>query len=357
MAREIKPSLVVFVLLVVSILQHCCYGDPQVPCYFIFGDSLADSGNNNDLNTNAKVNYPPYGVDFPCGPTGRFCNGRTTVDLIAEALGFNNFIPPFARSQSTDTFQGVNYASGSAGIRDESGQHLGVRMNFNDQLKNHQSVVSCINSYVDLKKCLYSVGMGSNDYINNYFLPQDYPTSHIYNPYQYADVLIQQYSQQIRTLYNYGARKLALIGLGLIGCTPNAIASYGTNGFPCVNNMNQASEIFNIKLVSLVDQLNNDLSDAKFIYVNTSGMSLTPDSSSAGFMVTNSGCCPIDYYGQCAPNQTSCQDRTKYVFWDSFHPTEEANKIVARRSYIAGNPYDAYPMDISHLVQLYLPQS
>ncbi|KAL2927976.1 hypothetical protein RDABS01_001679 [Bienertia sinuspersici] len=40
--------------------------EPKVPCFFIFGDSLSDVGNNNNLNTKAKVNYPPYGIDF-CG--------------------------------------------------------------------------------------------------------------------------------------------------------------------------------------------------------------------------------------------------------------------------------------------------
>lgn len=58
------------------------HGEPQVPCYFIFGDSLVDSGNNNNLATMAKVDYLPYGIDFPGGPTGRFCNGRTTADII-----------------------------------------------------------------------------------------------------------------------------------------------------------------------------------------------------------------------------------------------------------------------------------
>ncbi|CAK7350337.1 unnamed protein product, partial [Dovyalis caffra] len=45
-------------------------------------NSLADNGNNNFLSTSAKANYPPYGIDFPSGPTGRFCNGRTTTDII-----------------------------------------------------------------------------------------------------------------------------------------------------------------------------------------------------------------------------------------------------------------------------------
>jgi hypothetical protein len=43
-----------------------------------------------------------------------------------------------------------------------------------------------------LKQCLYYVNIGSNDYINNYYMPQYYPTSRFYNPEQYAQVLINQ---------------------------------------------------------------------------------------------------------------------------------------------------------------------
>lgn len=65
-------------------------GEPQVPCYFIFGDSLVDNGNNNNLSTAAKANYPPYGIDFPDGPTGRFTNGRNIADFLGHLfLSFN----------------------------------------------------------------------------------------------------------------------------------------------------------------------------------------------------------------------------------------------------------------------------
>lgn len=57
---------------------------PQVPCYFIFGDSLVDNGNNNNIASLARANYPPYGIDFPDGPTGRFSNGLTTIDVICK---------------------------------------------------------------------------------------------------------------------------------------------------------------------------------------------------------------------------------------------------------------------------------
>lgn len=86
MANETLEWFMVIVVLVVSISQSCVHGTPQVPCFFIFGDSLADNGNNNPLGTLAKVNYSPYGIDYPGGlPTGRFTNGKTTVDILGRS--------------------------------------------------------------------------------------------------------------------------------------------------------------------------------------------------------------------------------------------------------------------------------
>lgn len=44
--------------------------------------------------------------------------------ITAELLGFDHFIPPFANTGGSDILQGVNYASGAAGIRNETGKHL-----------------------------------------------------------------------------------------------------------------------------------------------------------------------------------------------------------------------------------------
>jgi hypothetical protein len=84
MAREHKKMWVVCAVVLVLSIWHGVEADPQVPCYFIFGDSLVDNGNNNELTSLARANYLPYGVDFPSGPTGRFSNGKTTVDVIGE---------------------------------------------------------------------------------------------------------------------------------------------------------------------------------------------------------------------------------------------------------------------------------
>jgi len=75
----------------------------------------------------------------------------------------------------------------------------------------------------------------------------------------------------VQALYNYGARKFALSGIGAVGCSPNALAG-SPDGRTCVDRINSANQIFNNKLRSLVDQLNNNHPDAKFIYINAYGI-------------------------------------------------------------------------------------
>ncbi|EOY27871.1 hypothetical protein QUC31_012715 [Theobroma cacao] len=327
---------VILLLLGVSNLQQIEPRKPKVPCYFIFGDSLVDPGNNNELSTSAKSNYPPYGIDFPHGSTGRFSNGRTAPDFFAQYLGFENIIPPFTTAKGEEILQGVNYASGSAGIRDETGTKLGINIGLNKQLENYNITISFIVSILKAKdsatkylnQYLYSVGMGSNDYINNYFKP-GYSTSTKFIPEQYATILIEQYSQQLTTLYSSGARKVALGGLGPMGCTPDAVASHETYGKLCVEEMNNAVRIFNDKLKQLVDELHEKFKDAKFIFLDNFG-GLIKHISILGTNYKITGCCEVvKETGQCVPNTAPCRNSNLFIFFDSFHPSEAANPVTA----------------------------
>lgn len=68
-----------FLVLVMSSLTMV-----EARAFFVFGDSLVDSGNNNYLVTTARADSPPYGIDFPTRrPTGRFSNGLNIPDLIS----------------------------------------------------------------------------------------------------------------------------------------------------------------------------------------------------------------------------------------------------------------------------------
>ncbi|KAI3764848.1 hypothetical protein L2E82_14865 [Cichorium intybus] len=331
-------------------------GKPIVPCYFIFGDSLVDSGNNNELKTAAKANYPPYGIDFPQGVTGRFTNGRTMADVIGELLDFDEYIPTYATVTDQQINRGVNYASGAAGIRDETGSHLGGRISLDRQLHNHYSTVSRLfklqrnktftGEY--LQKCIYVVNIGSNDYINNYLKPTFYTTSHMYTTKKYAKVLVRQYSKQLKCLYDLGARKIVVFGLGPVGCTPAEISIFGTDGDSCVESINDAVKQFNDRLKPLVDELNLDNLDAKFTFINLTSISLQQQ----GLGVLNGPCCQVRADGQCVQNTHICPIRALSIYYDGFHPTDIANTHIATTSFNAVSPMDASPYDISHLIRL-----
>ena len=77
-------------------------GTPQFPALIVLGDSTLDVGNNNNINTPTKCNFPPYDRDFPGGiPTGRFSNGKITSDFLGITSKYSTFIFLY-------TFQGLN---------------------------------------------------------------------------------------------------------------------------------------------------------------------------------------------------------------------------------------------------------
>lgn len=87
----------------------------------------------------------------------------------------------------------------------------GGRISFSGQVRNYQNTVSqLVNLLGDqnrtanyLSKCIFSIGLGSNDYLNNYFMTQFYSSSRQYTPEQWSDILIQQYTQQLRVSISF----------------------------------------------------------------------------------------------------------------------------------------------------------
>lgn len=79
-------------------------------------------------------------------------------------------------------------------------------------------------------------------------------------------------------MYKYGARKVALFGLGTIGCVPATLlgAMYGDR---CLSATRATSGVFNTKLQSLVDVLNKELVGAKFTYIDVFGITVSDTSS------------------------------------------------------------------------------
>ncbi|KAL6564665.1 hypothetical protein OROMI_016115 [Orobanche minor] len=304
--------------LIVFRLTAVVAGAPRVPCFFIFGDSLVDNGNNNHLRTTARVNYSPYGVDFPDGPTGRFTNGRNIADVIAQMLGFDDFIPPFANFTTEDALRGINYGSGGDGILDETGSHLDFFGAASPGMKTSGSAL-----------------------VGNY-LPKFYASAANSTAQQFAGILIKQYLNQLRRLYYKGARKVAVLPLGRLGCVPQQIADYGSSFSACVEISNDVVRIFDEELKLLLDHLNDRLPNAQFLYT-------TADVSDNGNVtVLSDPCCPLsaENPGSCAEGGAPCSNRDEYYFWDAFHPTEAAVLLSAEGLFDAVSPLFTRVVDV-----------
>lgn len=51
-----------------------------------------------------------------------------------------------------------------------------------------------------------------------------------------------------------------------------------------------------------------------------------------GFSNSDSPCCSFGKIRPaltCIPASTLCKDRSKYVFWDEYHPSDSANQLIA----------------------------
>lgn len=168
------------------------------------------------------------------------------LGFVGDLIGIPN-LPAFANPSATgkNILRGVNYASAAAGILDETGQNLvrfpiyfyknfksisfasfgyyiycydlvmiddrrcclqGQRFSLSQQVENFEKTLNQLRNNMNmsdeeishyLSKALVVMTLGSNDYINNYLVPSMYPTSFMYNPKDYADLLIERYARQI----------------------------------------------------------------------------------------------------------------------------------------------------------------
>ncbi|KAG5517089.1 hypothetical protein RHGRI_037742 [Rhododendron griersonianum] len=291
------------------------------------------------------------------------------------------------------------------GGEEVAGDRWGDRFTMDEQLKNHLLIASRIADILGsneaatkhLNKCIYSLTLGSNDFVGNYFA-RVFPTRELYTIQRWCDVVIIRYGQQLRvstlhynfscppfpdeccryltaglislslvtnfksiftTLYNYGARKIVTFSLQRLGCAPAVIAVHGgrrsrdPSNIYCIEKISRAAELFNGRLLTLVDELNAELPDAKFVYVDIFTQKPT-DLIPYGFKVVNTACCqlPPGTLGFCLPGGMPCEDRDDYVFWDGFHTSEAVNKIIANKSYTSISPDGVYPINIAQLAKL-----
>ncbi|OIT26634.1 PREDICTED: GDSL esterase/lipase At5g55050-like [Nicotiana attenuata] len=358
-----SSSLLSFFLLFSSFFLLCCKlcVAQSVPAAYMFGDSLVDVGNNNHFGTVIKANFPYNGLDYPGGKsTGRFCNGKNTADFLAEKLGVPT-PPPYLADKNNVFAKGVSFASGGAGIfNGTNDDFLSKALHMSQQVQFfsivQQRLVTQLGSDTaqkQLSKSVFGIAIGSNDIIN--YFKSDSKLSKTTAPEQYVDQMVSSLQGQLKQLYGLGARKFVIVGVGSIGCIPLLRYQSANKSGECSEQTNYWTNKYNQGLQSVLQGLQSELKDFSYSYFDTFNLLLDVIQNPAiyGFSEVKAACCGLGRLNAklpCTPISTFCSNRSDHVFWDRYHPTEAANRMIIDSAF-DGKQY-VFPLNIKQLITL-----
>ncbi|XP_002985252.2 GDSL esterase/lipase At1g29660 [Selaginella moellendorffii] len=325
----------------------CKNASAGVQGLFVFGDSIVDPGNNNNRNTPAKANHLPYGFKWSGHEaSGRFCDGKLAVDLVAEHLGLP-YPPPYS-SDASAAAQGMNFGSASSGILTSTGQVWKSIVIFSIAVEHWwfswQGSILTLPDQVDL---FTQVAKGlSADVISNSIFYISTGNNDMMSISSTASI-ISQFQTQLERLYNAGARKFVVVGILDVGCVPATQVND-----KCTDLGKSMTQKFNSQLQAMLQSMQQAHQGFTPVYANAASImeEAIADPSSVGLSNVHQGCCPGTGNSMqwCYANAPHCANSGEYMFWDLVHPTEAFNTIAAQRWYNGGTQY-VTPMSISAL--------
>ncbi|ESR56531.1 hypothetical protein CICLE_v10020640mg [Citrus x clementina] len=333
--------------------------------FFVFGDSLVDSGNNNYLATTARADAPPYGIDFPTHrPTGRFSNGFNIPDIISQRIGQSEAPLPYLSPELNGQrlLIGANFASAGIGILNDTGiQFVNIIRMFRqlDYFAEYQRRVSAVIGAQQARqlvnRALVLITVGGNDFVNNYYLVPYSARSRQFTLPNYVKYIISEYRKLLMRLYELGARRVLVTGTGPLGCVPAELALRGSNG-GCSAELQRATSLYNPQLEQMLQGINRKIGQTVFIAANTqqTHMDFVSNPQAYGFTTAKVACCgqgPNNGLGLCTALSNLCPNRQLYAFWDPFHPSEKANRLIVEQIFSGSTNYMT-PMNLSTVMAL-----
>ncbi|XP_024542264.1 GDSL esterase/lipase LTL1 [Selaginella moellendorffii] len=350
-SQNFSTLVVAFLLLVVGIGEFMtCASAFNVPMMFVFGDSFVDSGNNNHLNTTARANHQPYGINFEeRRATGRWSDGRIVTDYLADYIGLS-YPPCFL--DSVNITRGANFGSAGSGILNIT--HIGGEvLTFTDQVNGFDTYVTNLNQMLGrtlseylVSRSIFYINIGNND-VNDYLL--DHNATAL--PFGFRASLLYQMQTKIQQLYRAGARKMIVTSNYALGCAP-MYQIYGRCNPVGLN----AARYYNQGLFDLLQTLQRTLRGLVIVYANAFQVMMDVHQQPLFYGMRNvtHPCCPNFSRPQnrwCYSSDTFCQQPSGYLFWDTAHPTDAFNRIAAQRFWQGDLRY-AFPMNVRTLANL-----
>ncbi|KAL9236395.1 hypothetical protein vseg_011072 [Gypsophila vaccaria] len=334
-----------------------------VPALFVIGDSSVDCGNNNFLGTFARADHLPYGRDFDTHqPTGRFCNGRIPVDFLALRLGLP-FVPSYLEQAGSieGMIHGVNYASAGAGIIFASSTDLGQRISLAQQIQQLTDTLQKFKLKMGedaainfISGSIFYISIGTNDYLH-YYLQNVSGVQSSFTPWNFNHLLASTVKMEIKNLHSENVRKVVVMGLAPMGCAPHYLWQHKSKNGECIHDINNMIREFNFVMRYTIQQLNQELPDAKIAFCDTyeGSMDIIDNHERYGFHVTAEACCGLGSYKgwiMCLSPEMACPNASAHIWWDQYHPTDTINGILADNVWDGLYAQICYPMNMKDMV-------
>lgn len=206
-----------------------------------------------------------------------------------------------------------------------------------------------------LAKSLFAITIGSNDIIH--YAKSNPATAAVAvgddpSPQQqFVDALIQTLTGQLQRLYDLGARKVLFLGTGPVGCCPSLRELSATKD--CSTVANDVSTSYNAAAASLLGGMAARYADMHYALFDSSAALLPyiDQPAAHGFTEAKAACCGLgDMHAKigCTPLSFYCANRTSYVFWDFYHPTETTARKLSSTAFDGSAPL-IFPMNVRQL--------
>ena len=292
---------------------------PQYEAFYVFGDSLSDTGNDYILTKLQKIDptLPPSDSPHKTYYLGRFSNGPVAAEYLWRQLHDGAPLTPFLSNPNIPSTGGVSFAFGgsTSGYLNQVPGGLFVP-GVLGQIELYRKVLKG----KPKSKTLYAIWTGANDYLMG---RTEQPSE-----------VVTNIVKAIQTLYSLGARDFLIPNLPDLGLTPMVQMTEGgpaqllaltqSHNALLAEALNQLRprlkgiRIFHVDLFTLSQNL---LTDTQKVTIAPPALeSLVPGiGASECFLVDPSTCPDVDFSAETRPPH--------FAFWDLMHPTTFIHKL------------------------------